>query len=150
MDSQDPVRTTLFSTLSGGMDIPPYRIPGITCGKDGRLYASAARLVCGTDPGYGQVDCVVKISNDNGTTWSSQEIDVAVQLGRIDDACALEVQFDIAGHGGRHGPEGDAFHLLRPADGRLALLPIVQGPFSVEGKGLCPGSLSEKQDREHQ
>ena len=78
MDSQDPVRTTLFSTLSGGMDIPPYRIPGITCGKDGRLYASAARLVCGTDPGYGQVDCVVKISNDNGTTWSSQEIDVAV------------------------------------------------------------------------
>ena len=78
MDSQDPVRTTLFSTMSGGMDIPPYRIPGITCGKDGRLYASAARLVCGTDPGYGQVDCVVKISNDNGTTWSSQEIDVAV------------------------------------------------------------------------
>ena len=78
MDSEDPVRTTLFSTLAGGMDIPPYRIPGITCGKNGRLIASAARLVCGTDPGYGQVDCVVKISDDNGQTWSQNEIDVAV------------------------------------------------------------------------
>lgn len=71
-------RTTLFSTLNGGMDIPPYRIPGITCGHNGRLIASAARLVGGTDPGYGQVDCVVKISDDNGSTWSDKEIDVAV------------------------------------------------------------------------
>lgn len=78
MPSKEPRRTTLFSTLSGGMDIPPYRIPGITRGKDGRLIASAARLVCGTDPGYGQVDCVVKISDDNGLTWSDREIDVAV------------------------------------------------------------------------
>ena len=78
MESNEPQRTTLFSTLNGGMDIPPYRIPGITCGKDGRLIASAARLVCGTDPGYGQVDCVAKISDDNGLTWSDQEIDVAV------------------------------------------------------------------------
>ena len=78
MASKEPQRTTLYSTLSGGMDIPPYRIPGITCGKDGRLIASAARLICGTDPGYGQVDCVVKISDDNGLTWSAQEIDVAV------------------------------------------------------------------------
>lgn len=70
--------TTLFSTLAGGMDIPPYRIPGITCGKGGRLIASVARLVCGTDPGFGQVDCVVKISDDNGKTWSKKEIDVAV------------------------------------------------------------------------
>ena len=71
-------RTTLFSTLAGGMDIPPYRIPGITRGKNGRLLASCARLVGGTDPGFGQVDCVVKISDDNGKTWSQKEIDVAV------------------------------------------------------------------------
>lgn len=77
-DEDAVAATTLFSTLSGGMDIPPYRIPGITCGGNGRLVASAARLVCGTDPGYGQVDCVVKISNDNGRTWSEKEIDVAV------------------------------------------------------------------------
>ena len=68
--------TTLFSTMTGGINTPPYRIPGITCTKDGRLIASAARLVCGTDPGFGRVDCVVKTSDDNGSTWSN-EIDVA-------------------------------------------------------------------------
>ena len=68
----------LFSTARGGIDVPPYRIPGITCGYGGRLIASAARLVCGTDPGYGRVDCVVKLSDDNGRTWSKQEIEVAV------------------------------------------------------------------------
>lgn len=77
MDAKDPVRTTLFSTLSGGMDIPPYRIPGISCGKNGRLIATAARLVCGTDPGYGQVDVVCRLSDDNGQTWSEIK-DVAV------------------------------------------------------------------------
>lgn len=70
-------KLTLFSTLAGGMGIPTYRIPGITCGKNGRLIATAARLVGGTDPGYGQVDCVAKISDDNGKTWSKKEIDVA-------------------------------------------------------------------------
>lgn len=69
--------TVLFSTAKGGIDVPPYRIPGITCGNGGRLIASAARLVCGTDPGYGRVDCVVKLSDDNGRTWSEREIDVA-------------------------------------------------------------------------
>lgn len=73
-----PRRTTLFSTKDGGMDIPPYRIPGITCGRGGRLIASCARLVGGTDPGFGQVDCVVRLSDDNGLTWSEKEIDVAV------------------------------------------------------------------------
>ena len=48
--------TILFSTAKGSIDVPPYRIPGITCGHGGRLVASAARLVCGTDPGYGRVD----------------------------------------------------------------------------------------------
>lgn len=73
----EPEPQTLFSTLSGGMDIPPYRIPGITCGNGGRLIASCARLVSGTDPGYGQVDCVVRISDDNGSTWGT-ETEVAV------------------------------------------------------------------------
>ena len=45
--------TILFSTAKGSIDVPPYRIPGITCGYGGRLVASAARLVCGTDPGFG-------------------------------------------------------------------------------------------------
>lgn len=63
--------------MTGGIDIPTYRIPGISCGYGGRLIATAARLVCGTDPGYGQVDCVLKISDDNGCTWS-REIEAAV------------------------------------------------------------------------
>ena len=87
---EQPVRTTLFSTLAGGMDIPPYRIPGISCGKDGRLVATAARLVCGTDPGYGQVDVVCKISSDNGLTWSEREIDVAVG-----DASLINAQTNV-------------------------------------------------------
>ena len=69
-----------------------------------------------------------------------QEIDVAVQFGLLDQPGALQVQFDIAGDGGCHGPEGDAVHLLRPADRGLALLPIVQSPFPVKGNRLgCQG-----------
>lgn len=70
--------TILFSTAQGGIDVAPYRIPGITCGYGGRLIASVGRLVCGTDPGFGRVDCVVKISTDNGATWSEREIEAAV------------------------------------------------------------------------
>lgn len=70
--------TILFSTAQGGIDVTPYRIPGITCGYGGRLIASVGRLVCGTDPGFGRVDCVVKISTDNGATWSEREIEAAV------------------------------------------------------------------------
>lgn len=66
--------TILFSTAKGSIDVPPYRIPGITCGHGGRLVASAARLVCGTDPGFGRVDCVVKLSYDNGRTWTSMRL----------------------------------------------------------------------------
>ena len=56
---------------------PPYRIPGITTAYNGRLITAAARLVCGTDPGYGQVDVVCRYSDDHGDTWSKM-IDVAV------------------------------------------------------------------------
>lgn len=83
---------TLFSTLSGNIDTPPYRIPGISCGKDGKLIATAARLVCGTDPGYGQVDVVCRTSTDHGRTWSSEK-QVAVGSGRTS---ATENFFDTA------------------------------------------------------
>lgn len=77
---EQAVPQTLFSTLSGNIDTPPYRIPGISCGKDGRLIATAARLVCGTDPGYGQVDVVCRTSDDNGRSWSEVK-EVAVGTG---------------------------------------------------------------------
>ena len=74
-DSQD-----LFNTSNGDGTVPPYRIPGIAKAYNGRLIATAARLVCGTDPGYGQVDVVCRTSDDNGETWSDIK-EVAVGNG---------------------------------------------------------------------
>ncbi|MBQ5730605.1 MAG: DUF4091 domain-containing protein, partial [Bacteroidaceae bacterium] len=87
-----PKRQDLFNTSNGDGIIPPYRIPGITTTSNGRLIASAARLVCGTDPGYGQVDVVCRISDDNGENWSEM-IDVAVGTGRTS---ATKNYFDTA------------------------------------------------------
>ena len=76
-----PVKQDLYNTSKGDGVIPPYRIPGITTASNGRLITAAARLVCGTDPGYGQVDIVCRYSDNNGETWSDM-IDVAVGTGR--------------------------------------------------------------------
>ncbi|MBR5592878.1 MAG: DUF4091 domain-containing protein [Bacteroidaceae bacterium] len=76
-----PVKQDLYNTSKGDGVIPPYRIPGITTASNGRLITAAARLVCGTDPGYGQVDVVCRTSDDHGATWSNM-IDVAVGTGR--------------------------------------------------------------------
>ena len=74
------VKQDLYNTSKGDGIIPPYRIPGITTASNGRLITAAARLVCGTDPGYGQVDVVCRYSDDHGDTWSEM-IDVAVGNG---------------------------------------------------------------------
>lgn len=71
----------LYNTSKGDGIVPPYRIPGITTAHNGRLITAAARLVCGTDPGYGQVDVVCRTSDDHGATWSDM-IDVAVGNGK--------------------------------------------------------------------
>ena len=76
-----PEKQDLYNTSKGDGVIPPYRIPGITTASNGRLITAAARLVCGTDPGYGQVDVVCRTSDDNGKNWSGM-IDVAVGTGR--------------------------------------------------------------------
>ena len=76
-----PVKQDLYNTSNGDGVIPPYRIPGISTASNGRLITAAARLVCGTDPGYGQVDVVCRVSDDHGATWSDM-IDVAVGTGR--------------------------------------------------------------------
>ena len=87
-----PVKQDLYNTSNGSMTIPPYRIPGITTASNGRLITAAARLVCGTDPGYGQVDVVCRLSDNNGETWTDM-IDVAVGTGRTS---ATENYFDTA------------------------------------------------------
>ena len=87
-----PVKHDLYNTSNGDGVVPPYRIPGITTASNGRLITAAARLVCGTDPGYGQVDVVCRTSDDHGETWSDM-IDVAVGTGVTS---ATENYFDTA------------------------------------------------------
>ena len=74
------MKQDLYNTSKGDGVIPPYRIPGITTASNGRLITAAARLVCGTDPGFGQVDVVCRTSDNNGETWSNM-IEVAVGTG---------------------------------------------------------------------
>lgn len=76
-----PEKQDLYNTSKGDGVVPPYRIPGITTASNGRLITAAARLVCGTDPGYGQVDIVCRTSDDHGKTWSAMR-DVAVGNGK--------------------------------------------------------------------
>ena len=78
---KEPKRQDLYNTSKGDGVIPPYRIPGISTASNGRLITVAARLVCGTDPGYGQVDVVCRTSDDNGDTWTEMK-DVAVGNGK--------------------------------------------------------------------
>jgi len=72
-------KQNLFSSanISQANQIYPYRIPGIAKAYNNHLIAVAAHLICGTDPGYGQVDVVCRVSKDNGVTWGN-EVDVAV------------------------------------------------------------------------
>ncbi|MBQ3555127.1 MAG: discoidin domain-containing protein [Bacteroidales bacterium] len=72
-------KQNLFSSanISQANQIYPYRIPGIAKAYNNHLIAVAAHLICGTDPGYGQVDLVCRVSKDNGVTWG-EEKNVAV------------------------------------------------------------------------
>ena len=81
----------MFNTSNTGGTYP-HRIPGIVKTSTGRLIAVAARLVCGTDPGYGQVDVVCRTSDNNGENWSDIR-DVAVGTGVTS---ATENYFDTA------------------------------------------------------
>lgn len=87
-----PNRQDLFNTSKLDGILPPFRIPGICKAYDGRLITTVARLVAGTDPGFGQVDVVCRVSDDNGMTWSEVR-DVAVGTGRTS---ATENYFDTA------------------------------------------------------
>lgn len=91
-DSVDYRKQTLFQTSGGDGIQPPYRIPGIAVTNSGRIIAVASRLVCGTDPGYGQVDIVCRTSDDNGATWGETN-EVAIGSGRTS---ATENYFDTA------------------------------------------------------
>lgn len=55
----------------------PYRIPAIARAKNGNLIAVTDDRYCGADIGYGRVDLVYKVSQDNGSTWSPEDIMLA-------------------------------------------------------------------------
>ena len=72
-DTPAPVKQDLYNTSNIDPEnlTPPYRIPGITVDPEtGRIITVAAELVCGTDPGFGEVDVVCRISDNNGDTWT--------------------------------------------------------------------------------
>lgn len=51
-------------------DNHPYRIPAIAKAKNGNLVAIFDYRPCNLDVGYGEVDEVMRLSKDNGRTWS--------------------------------------------------------------------------------
>lgn len=84
-------QTTLFHT--GDESGYPYRIPAIAKAKNGDLIALTDRRPCGNDIGYGRVDILMRVSKDNGRTWSEAE-NVLVGTGQgattgFGDACLV-------------------------------------------------------------
>lgn len=51
----------------------PYRIPAIATALNGDVIALSDNRPCGSDIGYGEVDIKVRVSKDNGETWSEEE-----------------------------------------------------------------------------
>ena len=51
----------------------PYRIPAIATALNGDVIAISDNRPCGSDIGYGEVDIKVRVSKDNGATWSEEE-----------------------------------------------------------------------------
>ena len=71
----------------------PYRIPAIATAKNGDIIALSDRRPCCNDIGYGRVDILMRVSKDNGQTWSEAE-DVLVGTGSgpttgYGDACLV-------------------------------------------------------------
>lgn len=61
----------LFSTASSQY---PYRIPAIATTRSGRLIAVSDYRICGGDIGFGRVDLHFRTSDDNGRTWSPEQV----------------------------------------------------------------------------
>ena len=62
-------RTLYYSPSASGK---PYRIPAIATAPNGHIFAIADHRPCGNDIGYGEVDIMCRISEDNGATWSDE------------------------------------------------------------------------------
>lgn len=84
-------QVTLFHT--GDAHGYPYRIPAITTAPNGQVIALTDLRPCGGDIGYGRVDILGRVSDDNGTTWG-EPFNVLVGTGSgpetgYGDACIV-------------------------------------------------------------
>ena len=69
VDTEDPSQYLFYTP---GYQNHPYRIPAITTTKDNKVLAISDFRWCGADIGFGHVDIVGRISEDNGNSWSDQ------------------------------------------------------------------------------
>jgi len=76
VNAQEPSRT-VFDNTRGEV---PYRIPAIATTRGGTLVAVADYRYCKADIGSGRVDLHVRMSDDNGASWST-EIAPSVMMG---------------------------------------------------------------------
>lgn len=77
VDTEDPSQYLFYTP---GYQNHPYRIPAITTTKDNKVLAISDFRWCNNDIGFGHVDIVGRISEDNGNTWSDQ-FNIAVGSG---------------------------------------------------------------------
>ena len=77
VDTEDPSQYLFYTP---GYQNHPYRIPAITTTKDNKVLAISDFRWCNNDIGFGHVDIVGRISEDNGSTWSDQ-FNIAVGTG---------------------------------------------------------------------
>ena len=77
VDTEDPSQYLFYTP---GYQNHPYRIPAITTTKDNKVLAISDFRWCNNDIGFGHVDIVGRISEDNGNTWSEQ-FNIAVGSG---------------------------------------------------------------------
>ncbi len=60
---------TLYYTPKDGK---PYRIPAIATAPNGTIFAISDYRPCGNDIGYGEVDIMCRMSDDNGRSWTPE------------------------------------------------------------------------------
>ena len=69
----------------------------------------------------------------------AEEVHVVPKFRLLDESGRQQIQFYVAGYGGRDGVEWDACHAFGGGDGRFSLLPEIQGPGAVQRKTIGPG-----------
>lgn len=76
--------TILFDNAKSGI---PFRIPAIAQANNGDIIALSDYRKCKADIGYGEVDIIGRISQDNGKTWSEHFVIAAGNGKKNDNAC---------------------------------------------------------------